>query len=155
MFQIHARGSLSDRSRRTRRAMLWSAALALPMMGSGAASAETKSFVISYFYDANFSDGKTDCPNGLNLSAIDFYRRDLAKAGHSHDEIEAALKDFPGEGGLKQPWVPLVVTRGNGKDNVYAHPETMADPGMIEVTGKYSYGFNLDGKGAASPSKFE
>ncbi len=28
-------------------------------------------------------------------------------------------------------------------------------PGMIEVTGKYSYGFNLDGKGAASPSKFE
>jgi hypothetical protein len=122
---------------------------------SAASAAETKSFVISYFYDANFSDGKTDCPTGLNLSAIDFYRRDLAKAGHSHDEIEAALKDFPGEGGLKQPWVPLVAHRGNGKDNVYAHPETMADPGMIEVTGKYSYGFNLDGKGAASPSKFE
>jgi hypothetical protein len=51
--------------------------------------------------------------------------------------------------------VPLVVSRGNGKDNVYAHPETMADPGMIEVSGKYSYGFNLDGKGVASPSKFE
>jgi hypothetical protein len=155
MFQMRARGSLSDRSWRNRRALLWSAALALPMMMSGIASAETKSFVISYFYDANFSDGKTDCPNGLNLSAIDFYRRDLAKAGHSHDEIEAALKDFPGEGGLKQPWVPLVAHRGNGKDNVYAHPETMADPGEIEVTGKYSYGFNLDGKGAASPSKFE
>jgi hypothetical protein len=132
------------------------AAVALPAMMAGLASAaETKSFVVSYFYDANFSDGKSDCPAGLNISAIDFYRRDLAKAGHSHDEIEAALKDFPGEGGLKQPWVPLVVTRGNGKDNVYAHPETMADPGEIEVTGKYSYGFNLDGKGAASPSKFE
>jgi hypothetical protein len=132
------------------------AALALPLMMAGSAiAAETKSFVVSYFYDANFSDGKSDCPNGLNLSAIDFYRRDLAKAGHSHDEIEAALRDFPGEGGLKQPWVPLVMTRGNGKDNVYVHPETIADPGLIEVTGKYAYGFNLDGKGAASPSKFE
>jgi hypothetical protein len=141
---------------RWRRVALSVAAVALPAMMAGLASAaETKSFVVSYFYDANFSDGKSDCPAGLNISAIDFYRRDLAKAGHSHDEIEAALKDFPGEGGLKQPWVPLVVTRGNGKDNVYAHPETMADPGEIEVTGKYSYGFNLDGKGAASPSKFE
>jgi hypothetical protein len=141
---------------RWRRVALLVAAVALPAMMAGLASAaETKSFVVSYFYDANFSDGKSDCPAGLNISAIDFYRRDLAKAGHSHDEIEAALKDFPGEGGLKQPWVPLVVTRGNGKDNVYAHPETMADPGEIEVTGKYSYGFNLDGKGAASPSKFE
>jgi hypothetical protein len=131
------------------------AALTFGGLAAGSASAETRGYVVSYFYDANFSDGKTDCPNGLNLSAIDFYRRDLAKAGHSHDEIETALKDFPGEGGLKQPWVPLVVTRGNGKDNVYANPTSMEDPGMIEVTGKYAYGFNLDGKGAASPNSFE
>ena len=122
---------------------------------AAAASAETRSFVISYFYDASWSDGKTDCPDGMNMSAIDFYRRDLARAGKTHDEIEAALKDFPGEGGLKQPWVPMVVTRGNGKDNVYAHPETMPDPGLKEVKGHYAYGFNLDGKGAASPNSFE
>lgn len=121
----------------------------------GVASAETKSFVVSYFYDANYSDGKTDCPDGLNMSAIDFYRRDLARLGHSHDEIEKALKDFPGEGGLTQPWVPLVITRGNGKDNVYADPTTAPDPGLKLVRGKYAYGFNLDGKGAASPSSFE
>ncbi len=157
MLLMNEGGLASLRFRRLRRGLLLSmAAAVLPVMAAGtAAAAETKSFVISYLYEGNFSDGKTDCPNGLNMSAIDFYRRDLAKAGHSHDEIEAALKDFPGEGGLKQPWVPLVVTRGNGKDNVYAHPETMADPGMIEVSGKYSYGFNLDGKGAQSPSKFE
>jgi hypothetical protein len=144
-------------SRRWRRRLLSvMAVVVLPSMAQSAASAaESKSFVVSFFYDANFSDGKSDCPNGLNLSAIDFYRRDLAKAGHSHEEIEAALKDFPGEGGLKQPWVPLVAKRGNGKDNVYAHPETMADPGLIEVGGKYAYGFNLDGKGAASPGAFE
>jgi hypothetical protein len=134
--------------------MLLSVATAA-LLTAGTAAAETKSFVISYLYDADWSDGKTDCPNGMNMSAIEFYRRDLAKAGYKHDEIEAALKDFPGEGGLKQPWVPMVVTRGNHKDNVYAHPETMEDPGMIEVGGKYSYGFNLDGKGAASPGSFE
>ncbi len=138
------------------RCAAFSSLAALAGLMTGAASAaETRSYVVSYFYDANYSDGKSDCPNGLNLSAIDFYRRDLAKAGHSHDEIETALKDFPGEGGLKQPWVPLVVTRGNGKDNVYANPTTMPDPGLIEVTGKYAYGFNLDGKGAASPNSFE
>jgi hypothetical protein len=119
------------------------------------AHGETKSYVVSYFYDANYSDGKSDCPDGLNLSAIDFYRRDLARAGHSHEEIEAALKDFPGEGGLKQPWVPLVVTRGDGKDNVYVHPTTEPDPGLKEVTGRLAYGFDLDGKGAQSPNSFE
>ncbi len=131
-------------------------ALTIVMLAAGGArAAETRSFVVNFFYDANFSDGKTDCPKGLNMSAIDFYRRELAMAGHSHEEIEAALKDFPGEGGLKQPWVPLVAHRGNGKDNVYAHPETMADPGLVEVGGRYAYGFNLDGKGAASPGGFE
>lgn len=151
MFQRKTHGSVVGRRRG---GMLLSAA-ALALLTAGTAAAETKSFVISYLYDADWSDGKSDCPNGLNMSAIDFYRRDLAKAGYKHDEIETALKDFPGEGGLKQPWVPMVVTRGNHKDNVYAHPETMEDPGMIEVSGKYSYGFNLDGKGAASPNSFE
>ena len=148
-FDSHRAGSF-----RTRGRMLLSVATAA-LLTAGTAAAESKSFVISYLTDGNWSDGKTDCPNGLNMSAIDFYRRDLAKAGYKHDEIEAALKDFPGEGGLKQPWVPMVVTRGNHKDNVYAHPETIEDPGMIEVSGKYSYGFNLDGKGAASPDSFE
>jgi hypothetical protein len=130
-------------------------ALAALISGAAAAAAESRSFVVSYFYDANWSDGKTDCPDGTNLSAIDFYRRDLARMGKTHDEIETALKDFPGEGGLKQPWVPMVATRGNGKDNVYANPTTMPDPGLKEVKGKYAYGFNLDGKGAASPNSFE
>jgi len=120
-----------------------------------AASAESRSFVVSYFYEASWSDGKTDCPDGTNPSAIDFYRVELARAGHSHEEIENALKDFPGEAGVPQPWVPLVMTRGNGKDNVYIHPTTMPDPGLKVVQGKYAYGFNLDGKGAASPNSFE
>lgn len=120
--------------------------IALGMSIQSAIAAETRSFVVSYFYDANYSDGKTDCPDGTNLSAIDFYRRDLARLGLPHEKIEEALKDFPGEGGLAQPWVPLVMTRGNGKDNVYANPTTSPDPGQKTVQGKYAYGFDLDGK---------
>jgi len=125
------------------------------LLFGGGAAAETRSFVVSYLYDANWSDGKSDCPDGMNPSAIDFYRSELARAGYAHAEIETALKDFPGEGGLTQPWIPMVTTRGNRKDNVYVHPETMPDPGLKQAGGRYAYGFNLDGKGAASPNSFE
>ena len=122
------------------------AGLTAGLLAPSVAAAETKSFVISYFYDANWSDGKTDCPDGMNTSSIDFYRRDLLRLGLPKEKVEDALKDFPGEGGLAQPWVPLVMTRGNGKDNVYVNPTTAPDPGTKLVQSKFSYGFNLDGK---------
>jgi len=119
-----------------------------------AATGETRSFVVNWFYLASyFSEG--DCPNGLNPSAAEFYRRDLLRAGHTKDEVDAALKDFPGEGGAPQPWIPLVIVRGNGKDNIYAAPSTATDPGLKVVTGRFSYGFNLDGLGDKSPNSFE
>ncbi len=119
-----------------------------------AATSETKSFVVNWFYLASYF-GEGDCPDGLNPSATEFYRRDLLRAGHSKEEIDAALKDFPGEGGAAQPWIPLVIIRGNGKDNIYAAPETAPDPGIKLVKGRFGYGFNLDGLGDKSPNSFE
>lgn len=119
-----------------------------------AAASETKSFVVNWFYLASYF-GEGDCPDGLNPSAAEFYRRDLLRAGHSKEEIDAALKDFPGEGGAPQPWIPLVIVRGNGKDNIYAAPETAPDPGIKMVKGRFGYGFNLDGLGDKSPNGFE
>jgi len=49
----------------------------------------------------------------------------------------------------------MVMVRGNGKDNVYTNPTSSPDPMLKTVKGRYAYGFNLDGKGAASPSGFE
>ena len=138
----------------TKHLLLCLAATLAIVSAPGASAAETKSFVVNWFYLASyFSDG--DCPNGLNPSAADFYRRDLLRAGHSKDEIDAALKDFPGEGGAPQPWIPLVIVRGNGKDNIYADPSTAPDPGIKIVTGRFGYGFNLDGLGDKSPNSFE
>ena len=136
-------------------------ALAAPLLsgaaligGPGALAAETRSFVVDEFYLASyFSDA--DCPDGLDPSAAAFYRTQLARIGHSKEEIETALKDFPGEGGAAQPWIALVAVRGDGKTNVYANPETMPDPGLKTVKGRYAFGFNLDGRGAQSPNSFE
>lgn len=129
------------------------AVLALTNSAS-AATGETKSFVVNWFYLASYF-GEGDCPDGLNPSAAEFYRRDLLRAGHSKEEIDAALKDFPGEGGAPQPWIPLVIVRGNGKDNIYAAPTTAPDPGIKMVKGRFGYGFNLDGLGDKSPNGFE
>jgi len=133
-----------------RTAFVTTAMLTAALMAPNAVSAaESRSYVVNWFTEAMYYGGDgvdSECPNGTNLSAIDFYRRDLLKIGHSPEKVEAALKDFPGEGGLGQPWVPLVMVRGNGKDNVYAFPETMSDPEFITASGKYGFGFNLDGK---------
>jgi hypothetical protein len=129
-------------------------AAAAPLLGQGARAAETRSFVVNWFYLASyFSDA--DCPDGLNPSAAEFYRSELARIGHPKAEIEAALKDFPGEGGAPQPWIALVAVRGDGKTNVYAAPETGPDPNLKVVKGQYAFGFNLDGRGAQSPNSFE
>lgn len=109
------------------------------------AAAETKSYVVNWFYDANWYD-ETTCPDGLNPSAAEFYRTALTRLGHPKPFVEELLKDFPGEGGLKQPWVPYVVTRGNGKDNVYANPTSSPDTMLKPAQGRKAYGFNLNGK---------
>jgi hypothetical protein len=118
------------------------------------AEPRTKSYVVSWFHVAQYYGGKSDCPDGLNPPSVDFYRRDLMRI-YPKKVVDDALKNFPGEDGTDQPWIPLVATRGNGKDNVYVNPTTVPDPHLKQVQGHFAYGFNLDGKGAASPNGFE
>ncbi len=49
-------------------------------------------------------------------------------------------------------WVQVVSTRGNGQDNVYLHPTTVADAQLKPAVGSFAYGFNLDGRGALQPT---
>jgi len=72
--------------------------------------------------------------------------------GKTPQQQEALFKDFPAN------MYGAVVMRGkiDGKPaNVYINPTSEPDPHVHTVVGKYAYGFNLDGKGAASPSGFE
>ena len=117
---------------------------------------QTKSFVISYFYPANYY-GDDTCPEGLNPLPDVFFKRDLKTLGLPQAEVNAMFdKDYKIQNGEPTTrWVAVVATRGNGSDNVYLHPTTVPDAHLKPAVGRFAYGFNLDGKGAASPNSYE
>ena len=117
---------------------------------------QTKSFVLSYFYPANYY-GEDTCPEGLNPLPDVFFKRDLKILGLPQAEVNAMFdKDYNLQNGDPTTrWVAVVATRGNGRDNVYLHPTTVPDAHLKPAVGRFAYGFNLDGKGAASPNSYE
>jgi hypothetical protein len=121
-----------------------------------ASAATTKSFVLSYFYPANYYGADT-CPRGLNPLPDVFFKRDLRILGLPQAEVDAMFdKDYNVQNGpTTTKWISVAATRGNGKDNVYLHPTTVPDAHLMPAVGRFGYGFNLDGKGAASPNSYE
>ena len=108
----------------------------------GHAAADTRSYVFSWFYMATYSqDG--DCPDGLNDSIEQHFRKVLAQLGKSQPEIEALVKAIPGS---------MYVTLGDrgridGKPvSPYLYPTSVPDPQIKTLKGKVGYGFDLDGK---------
>ena len=112
--------------------------------------------MLSYFYPANYY-GEDTCPNGLNPLADVFFKRDLRILGIPQAEVDEMFnKDYSVQNGkTTTKWVSIVATRGNGRDNVYLHPTTVPDAHLTQAAGRFGYGFNLDGRGAASPDSFE
>ncbi|HYM36631.1 MAG TPA: hypothetical protein VET48_14625 [Steroidobacteraceae bacterium] len=115
---------------------------------AGTASAEwTKTYVIDWYEPAMYFGGKdilapgTDCPNGTNPE-IDWVKV-LIKAGYS--EAEAKWLRNP-ENPSRSPvhGQNQMAFRGKNRENVYIHPETYPDPGLVGVTGDITEGFNLD-----------
>jgi len=130
--------------------------LSLALILPGTAWAETRSFVVSHFFPANYYSDDT-CPQGLNPLADVFFKRDLKLLGLADADVKAMFdKDYNVQN--SQPvtnWVTVVSTRGNGHDSVYAHPTTVPDAHLKTAEGRYAYGFNLDGRGADSPNSYE
>jgi hypothetical protein len=128
---------------------LWGRGLAVAavaLLASGltarAAMAETRGFVVSWFYMAAESQAD-DCPEGTNPLSEVMARKWLTDMGKSPAEIEAAYKDFPNN------MYGAVVMRGkvDGKPvNIYTHPTAIPDPNVKTAKGHVAYGFNLDGK---------
>jgi len=115
----------------------------------GSASAEwTKTYVVNWYEPAMYygaTSGVTepgaDCPAGTNPE-IDWVKV-LVKAGYT--EAEAKW--------LRNPANPSrdpvhgqnqMAFRGKNRENVYIHPETTPDPGLVGVTGNIAEGFDLD-----------
>ena len=123
----------------------------------GAQAAQTKSFVVSWLTQAVYSqDG--DCPGGLEPTIDEMYTRILIQMGKTPKEAAELMTNFNGGGNYTSPLMQLLAHRGRigGKPvNVYDNPTSVPDPGVHNVAGKFAPGFNLDGKGAASPNSFE
>jgi hypothetical protein len=121
-------------------------------------AAETKNFVVSWFHAAtNSEDG--DCSKGLNPNVPEYYTEAMKVLGHSPEvAAEMVKKGYLGATDATPEFRGIIQMRGrlNGQPvNVYENPATVPDSRLHEVDGKYAYGFNLDGKGAASPLSYE
>src|SRR5260370_16262241 len=119
-------------------------------------AAVSKIFVLNYFYPATYY-GDDTCPQGLNPVPDVFFKRDLKTLGLQQAGVDAMVdKDYNNQNGKPtRNWVSVAATRGNGKDNVYLHPTTVPDTHLLPAVGRFGYGFNLDGKGAASSGAYE
>jgi hypothetical protein len=117
------------------------ALLALGFTGH-AANAETRGYVVSWFYMAAASQDN-DCPDGFNPTSEAFARKILTDMGKKPEEMDKYFKDYPAN------LYGAIVMRGriNGKPAyVYANPTSVPDPQIKTAQGHVAYGFNLDGK---------
>lgn len=132
----------------------------LALTGPSAAFADwTKTYVVEWNEPAMYYGAKTgvtapgtDCPNGTNPE-IDWVKV-LVDAGYTLEEAKW----------LRNPANPTrspvhgqnqMAFRGKDRANVYVNPTSMADPGLIGVSGTIGEGIDLDGDaktGFTSPS---
>ncbi len=110
------------------------------------AAAESRSFVVNWFYPAMYSV-KDDCAGGNNLSAEKLFERILKDQKTPPAEIEKLLADFPNSFSGKYSNRAII---GGKPANAYLNPTGVPDPNIKTATGKIGYGFNLDGKVGAN-----
>jgi hypothetical protein len=126
---------------------------------SAPASAETRGYVISWFATAtNNPDHKVNCPENRNGGQVNLALRNLQAIGYSKEEAQKMVNKAGGmevanaDRSIRQ----RIVMRGqvDGKPaSIYNYPDTVADPNIEMVTGKFAYGFDLGGTDPAA--KFE
>ncbi|MBY0511206.1 MAG: hypothetical protein K2P94_13780 [Rhodospirillaceae bacterium] len=111
-----------------------------------AEAAQTKSFVVSWFTPAIFSQDD-DCP-GRNPSIDGIYKHALRQMNLEPKEELRMFEKFVGTtGGDEAGEIIINRARIDGKPvNAYANPLAAPDPVMFTVTADKSFGFNLDGK---------
>jgi hypothetical protein len=125
------------------------AALALTAAIGSAEAAESRGFVVSWFYPAmNSQEG--DCgPDGINPRGDKIFEGVLKSQNMSPSEIQDALRGAP------DVFPSAITERGSidGKAvNVYMNPTSVPDPNIKIAKGEKGYGIDLDGH--VSPTDF-
>lgn len=124
-------------------------ALAMPAARGAEQVSPGLGFVVHMFHAATYSQ-PGQCPHGGNGTEREQEKKVLLSKGYSLRDTEAMLEGTP------ERRREIVQMRGirNGKPaNAVTFPETVHDPHIKLVEGKFAYGFDLDGK-ASGPGSF-
>lgn len=104
------------------------------------AEANKLGFVVESWYTAIYdTEYMEECPEGIAIGNDEIWFNSLTP---EEKEIETAAGTLQV---LDLPRRPRQYLRGPNNEDVCWHPESVIDPPMRTVTGKYSYGMNLDG----------
>ncbi len=124
------------------------AAMAFP---ASAMADWSRSYVVEWNEPAMYYGAKsgvtepgTDCPKGTNPE-IDWIKV-LTEHGYTPTEAKW-LRDPANPTRSPVHGQNQMAFRGKDRENVYIHPETIADPGLTGVTGTIAEGVDLDGNG--------
>lgn len=130
--------------------------VAVLLLSATPALAESRTYVRSWFSQAMASDD-SDCPGGVNPPWADQRLKILADLGYTPQQVEAMLgAEVSGRDRASINQIVRMRGRKDGQPvNPYSFPDTVVDPKLRAASGRYAYGFNLDGKGAASANGFE
>ena len=120
-----------------------------------ATAAQTQSYVVNWFAGAAYTQDD-NCVGGINPGLDIQFARELKSVGMDAKEVEQIIGWYLAN--THQFEVDTAIRfrgRYQGKPvNAFNNPQTVPDPKLKYVTGKYAYGFNLDGKGADDPKAF-
>ncbi len=136
--------------------LLRAAALLAALPGS--AAAETRGYVFSMIHLATYGEAKhgdgSVCPQGGNGGTPEIKVRTLVTKGYTKEEARKLVASSGGRGGnlTDEKGRKLVIEyeyrgRFDGKPAKIADfPASVPDPNIELATGKYAFGFNLNGK---------
>lgn len=125
------------------------------LVSAPVAALESRSYAVEWFSVGSYSqDG--DCPGGVNPPTRVQYAESYELLGYSKEQIKKLMDDQVSD----DPYADARATdilrlrgRLNGQPvNAFVHPWSVADPQFVAVTGKFAFGFDLDGK--AGPKSF-
>ena len=132
-------------------AALFVSILGLPVTAT-AAERNKLGFVVESWYTGIYdTEYMEECPEGIVIGNDEIWFNGLSPEQKDIETGSGTLQV------LDLPRRPNQYLRGPNGEDVCWHPESVIDPPMRTITGKYSFGLNLDGNtdGKATPNTCE
>jgi hypothetical protein len=121
-----------------------------------ASAMQSQSYVVNWFAGAAYTKDD-NCPGGINPQLDVQFRKELTLTGMAEPQVDKLVKDYlANANGYEVDTAIRHRGRFAGRPvNIFNNPQTIPDPKMKHVVGKFGYGFDLDGKGADDPKAFQ